>query len=89
MDNHSVPEEIKPGDCVIIADGRIARVRELNNGIYKIRVKRTTSQAHEFMEIPMEALTKIECPKGWMSPDGYNKYLRVTLEKMRLRKHKS
>jgi hypothetical protein len=73
----------------MIPDGRIARVRELTNGIYKVRVKRTTSQSHQFIKVLRKDLTKIECPKGWMSPDGYNRYLRVTLEKMRLRKHSS
>jgi hypothetical protein len=27
----NMPEEIKPGDCVTIPDGRIARVRESTN----------------------------------------------------------
>jgi hypothetical protein len=82
-------DEIKPGDCVIIPDGRTGRVRESTGGIYRVRVRRTTSQAHQFMEFPGKELTKTECPKGWMSPDGYNRYLKATLEKMRLRGHKS
>ena len=30
-------------------------------------------------------LEPVECPRGWMSPDGYRRYLRVTLAKMRER----
>jgi hypothetical protein len=27
----------------------------------------------------------VECPKGWMSPEGYNRYLKTTLAKLRAR----
>ena len=40
----------------MIPDGRIARVRELTNGIYKVRVKRTTSQSHQFIKVPRKDL---------------------------------
>jgi hypothetical protein len=80
------PQDINPGDCVRIPDGRIARVRDSIKGVHRVRVRRKTSQSHQFLELHKEALIKVECPKGWMSPDGYNKYLKVTLEKMRLRR---
>jgi hypothetical protein len=79
-----MPEEIKPGDCVKIPDGRIGRVRDIGN-IYKIRVQRKASKSHQFLELQKEELTKVDCPKGWMTPAGYNSYLKITLEKMRKR----
>ncbi len=78
-------EEIKTGDCVKILDGRIARVRDIVNGVYRVRVRRKTSQTHQFLEFQKAELVKVACPKGWMSPEGYNRYLKITLEKMRLR----
>jgi hypothetical protein len=82
------PEDIKPGDCVKIPDGRIARVRDRIEGVYRVRVRRKTSQTHQFLELYKDDLIKVECPKGWMSPEGYNQYLKVTLEKMRARNKK-
>jgi len=32
-----------------------------------------------------DTLEPVSCPKGWMSPEGYQRYLRVTLRKMRAR----
>ena len=29
--------------------------------------------------------SRIQCPKGWMSPKGYTRYLKTTLEKMHQR----
>ena len=81
----NMPEGIKPGECVRIPDGRIARVRDRIEGVYRVRVKRKTSQTHQFLELHREDLTKVECPKGWMSPEGYNRYLKTTLQKMRAR----
>jgi hypothetical protein len=83
-----VPDAIKPGDCVRILDGRIARVRDRLEGIYRVRAKRKTSQTRQFLEIHREDLRKVECPKGWMSPEGYNRYLKITLEKMPARNPK-
>lgn len=80
---------IQKGDCVKIPDGRIARVREIGKDKYKIRVRRKTSKSHQFLSFKKEELTGIACPKGWMSPDGYNKYLKVTLEKMNQRERKT
>ncbi len=79
---------IKNGDCVRIPDGRIARVREKSGGKYKVRVRRTTSQTHQFLWFPADELKPAECPTGWMSPAGYNSYLKTTLAKMRQRMEK-
>ena len=76
---------IKLGDCVRIPDGRIARVRLIYKGIYKVRIRRKTSNSNQFLNFREEELMKVDCPKGWMSPEGYNRYLKITLEKMRLR----
>ena len=83
-----MPEDIKSGDCVRMPDGRIARVRDRIEGMYRVRIRRKTSQTHQFLALHKEDLTKVECPKGWMSPDGYNSYLKVTLEKMQIRNRK-
>ena len=76
---------IGTGDCVKIPDGRIGRVREIGEGGYKVRVQRKTSKTHQFLEFSGKQLEVIDCPKGWMSPTGYNNYIKVTLAKMRKR----
>jgi hypothetical protein len=76
---------IRNGDCVKIPDGRIARVREKSRGRYKVRVRRPTSATHQFLWFPANALEPVACPTGWMSPTGYNRYLKITLAKMRQR----
>jgi hypothetical protein len=83
-----ISENIKLGDCVRIPDGRIARVRDHINGMYRVRLRRETSQTHQFLEFNRQELIKMACPKGWMSPEGYNRYLKITLEKMRARNPK-
>lgn len=80
--------EIQPGDCVEIPDGRIARVRDYKGEIYRVRVRRKTSKTHEFLHFKEDELRIVDCPKGWMSPEGYNRYLKVTLEKMAEREAK-
>ena len=77
---------LKPGACVKIPDGRIGRVRDKNeNGEWRIRVKRTTSDTHQFLYFKPKQLKEVKCPSGWMSVDGYNRYLRKTLAKMKTR----
>jgi len=76
---------IKPGDCVKIPDGRIGRVRQSSKGKYKIRVRRKTSETHQFLDFSRRDLEPVACPHGWMSPEGYNRYLTKTLAKMRQR----
>ena len=78
---------IQKGDCVKIPDGRIARVRGIEKDGYKVRVRRKTSKSHQFLTFKKDELTQVACPKGWMSRDGYNRYLKTTLEKMRIRKN--
>jgi hypothetical protein len=75
----------KTGDCVKIPDGRIGRVREVTGSQYKVRVQRKTSKTHQFLKFSSEKLERVECPKGWMSPEGYVRYLDTTLAKMRQR----
>lgn len=76
---------IRNGDCVKLPDGRIGRVRGKSGHSLKVRVRRNTSKTHQFILIRETAARRIDCPKDWMSPDGYRRYLRVTLEKMRRR----
>jgi hypothetical protein len=83
-----MPTDIRLGDCVKIPDGRIARVRNISENIYRVRVRGKTSNSHQFVDFQKENLIKVACPKGWMSPEGYNRYLNITLEKMRARAHK-
>ncbi len=80
-----MPEDIKLGDCVKIPDGRIARVRHISKDAYEVRVRRKTGNSNQFLNFQKEELIKIACPKGWMNPEGYNRYLKITLEKMRIR----
>ncbi len=76
---------IRIGDCVKIPDGRLARVREKFTGKFKVRVRRKTSKTHQFLIFPVHQLELVECPKGWMSREGYNRYLKITLAKARQR----
>jgi hypothetical protein len=73
------------GDCVRVPDGRVGRVREVSGGKYRVRVRRTTSATHQFLMFAGKDLKRVDCPKGWMSREGYADYLRVTLAKMRQR----
>ena len=84
-----MPMNIKLGDCVRIADGRIGRVRHISKGVYKVRVRRKTSNSIQFLNFQKEELTKVDCPKGWMSPEGYNRYQEITLKKMKIRIRKN
>jgi hypothetical protein len=73
------------GDCVKVPDGRIARVRERVADGYKVRLRRKTGKSHQFLTLARHDLERVDCPKGWMSPEGYNRYLEATLAKMRER----
>ncbi|MGH2457810.1 MAG: hypothetical protein ACRDIY_02965 [Chloroflexota bacterium] len=81
----SAPSRIEPGDCVKVPDGRIGRVREERAGTYRVRVRRLTSKSHQFVWLAGSELERVPCPKGWMSPEGYNRYLKETLAKLRIR----
>ena len=80
---------LRVGDCVRIPDGRVGRVREVSGRKYRVRVRRTTSATHQFLMFPAKDLKRVDCPKGWMSPEGYVRYLKVTLAKMRQRQARS
>ena len=74
------------GDCVRLADGRIGRVRETLGRKLRVRVRRATSATHQFLILEKTDAERADCPAGWMSPEGYARYLKVTLEKMRKRR---
>src|SRR5262245_13755981 len=85
-----MPRGFLLGDCVRIRDGRIGRVRAIEDAGYRIRVLRSTSKTHQFLvfkaeHLKAEHLKGVTCPKGWMSPEGYRSYLKPTLAKMRER----
>ena len=73
------------GDCVRVPDGRIGRVRARAGRRLRVRVRRRTSETHQFLLLAPSALRPVECPTGWMSPAGYRRYLRPTLAKLRAR----
>jgi hypothetical protein len=79
---------MKLGDCVTVPDGRIGRVRAVKKEKIKVRLMRTTSHTHQFLWFEKTELQIAACPKGWMSPEGYNRYLKVTLAKMKERNAK-
>ncbi|HKW54444.1 MAG TPA: hypothetical protein VJO12_12180 [Stellaceae bacterium] len=54
--------------------------------LFKLRVRRKTSATHQFLLLDAAQLEPVPCPKGWMSPAGYRRYLRATLRKMRDRR---
>jgi hypothetical protein len=82
-------EAINAGDCVKLPDGRIGRVRDKSGDEYRVRVRRKTSKSHQVLKFNKDELTYVACPKGWMSPEGYNRYLKVTLAKMKQRESKT
>ena len=80
---------IRVGDCVRIPDGRVGRIRDVSGRKYRVRVRRTTSTTHQFLMFAAKDLKRVACPKGWMSPEGYVRYLTATLAKMRQRQARS
>jgi hypothetical protein len=80
-----MPRSIRIADCVRLSDGRVGRVRALSHDEVLVRVRRKTSRTHQFLRLPARSIRRIPCPGGWMSPEGYTRYLRVTLAKMRKR----
>jgi hypothetical protein len=73
------------GACVRIPDGRVGRLRDRHGTNWRVRVRRRSGSSHEFVMVPTSALEPTDCPKGWMSPAGYQRYLKVTLAKMKER----
>ncbi len=80
-----MPRALCLGDCVRIPDGRIGRVREVSRGTCRVRVRRATSATHQFLMLAAADLKRVDCPKGWMSQEGYVRYLEATVAKMRQR----
>ena len=76
---------IRTGDCVQTPDGRIGRVRNSAGNGFRVRVRRNANHSHQFLTFAAKDLRRVDCPKGWMSPAGYLRYLKVTLAKMRQR----
>jgi len=74
---------IQPGDCVKVPDGRVGRVRDIQEDRVRVRLMRTTSHTHQFIWYTKSDLKVVACPKGWMGPEGYNRYLKITLAKMK------
>jgi hypothetical protein len=64
-------------------------VRAIESGRYRIRVQRRTSNTHQFLLLRARELSRVDCPAGWMSRDGYRRYLKPTLAKMRARQRKA
>jgi hypothetical protein len=73
------------GDCVRVPDGRTGRIRARVGRKLRVRVQRRTSKTHQFLVLAPAELRALDCPRGWMSPEGYRRYLRPTLAKMRKR----
>ena len=73
------------GDCVRLPDGRIARVRGRIGGKIRVRVRRKTSETNQFLVFAPSRLRRVLPPAGWMSAEGYRRYLRKTLAKQRSR----
>jgi hypothetical protein len=73
------------GDCVRVPDGRIGRVRARAGRKLRVRVRRRTSATHQFLLLAPSELRGVPCPKGWMTPAGYRRYLGPTLAKLRAR----
>jgi len=76
-------------DCVRIPDGRAGRIRDVSGRKYRVRVRRPKGATHQFLMFTAKDLKRVACPKGWMSPEGYVRYLTVTLAKMRQRQARS
>ena len=68
-----------------VRDGRIGRVRARVGGKLRVRVRRPTSATHQFLLLAPGEVSKVSCPRGWMTPAGYRRYLRPTLAKLRAR----
>jgi hypothetical protein len=79
-------ERLRDGDCVRLPDGRVARVREVAGGTVKVRVRTPSGRSDRFESHALGTVEALECPRGWMSPEGYRRYLAETLRKARLRR---
>jgi hypothetical protein len=80
---------MRVGGCARIPDRRVGRIREVSGRQYRVRVRRPTGTTHQFLMFAEKDLKRVACPKGWMSPEGYARYLTATLAKMRQRQARS
>ncbi|HYC33745.1 MAG TPA: hypothetical protein VEB59_15760 [Gemmatimonadales bacterium] len=81
--------KLQVGDCVRLPDGRVGRVRGRVGRKIRVRVRRRTSATNQFLLFAPGELLTVSCPRGWMSPAGYRRYLRATLAKLRARARKA
>ena len=61
-------------------------MREVSGRKYRVRVRRKASATNQFLMFEAKDLKRANCPRGWMSREGYVRYLTKTLAKMRLRR---
>src|SRR5262245_53850247 len=54
------------GDCVRVPNGRVGRVRAVEAGRYRVRVRGRTSETHQFWLPPPASSRGVQCPAGWM-----------------------
>jgi len=80
-----MPPRFHVGDCVRVPDGRIGRVRGRAGRRLRVRVRRHTSATHQFLLLAPAEARRVACPRGWMSPAGYRRYLSTTLAKLHVR----
>jgi hypothetical protein len=73
------------GDCVRVPDGRLGRVRARVGSAWRVRVRRQGGLSNQFLVLSSTQLRRVPTPKGWMTPAGYRRYLKVTLAKLRTR----
>ena len=73
------------GDCVRVPDGRIGRIRARVGTAWRVRVRRPAGTSDQFLVLAARVLRRVPTPSGWMSPDGYRRYLKATLTKLRAR----
>ncbi len=67
---------IQPRGCVRLPDGRVGRVREHVGDALRVRVRRTMSISQQFVLTKTAQVERICCP------EGYNRYLTVSLKRM-------
>ena len=80
-----MPTKYAIGDCVRVPDGRIGRVRARAGAHWRIRVRRPAGTSDQFLVLPARELRLVPTPSGWMTPEGYRRYLKATLAKLRAR----
>lgn len=68
-------DPIRPGDCVKLANGQIARVLDRPSADkYKVRVPRKSSGGQQFLTLRAQELEVVPCPTGWLAPAEYTRH---------------